>query len=57
MTLITQLTSILLHRVMLAATGIGEVAAWDFVPRIVQIARAQKDIPLGCTYERYLLPN
>lgn len=44
---------------MPAATGIGEVAApaRDFVPGIVQIARAQKGIPLGRTYERYLLPN
>lgn len=57
MTLITQLTSVPLRRVMPAATGIGEVAAWDFVSRIVQIARAQKEIPLGRTYEWYLLPN
>jgi len=42
MTLITQLTSIPLHRVMPIATGIGKIAVWDFVPRIVQIARAQK---------------
>lgn len=57
MTLITQLTSISLRRVMPIATGIGKIAVWDFVPRIVQIARAQKWIPLGRTYERYLLPN
>lgn len=59
-TLITQSTSIPLRRVMPAATGIGEVvapAARDFVLRIVQITRAQKGIPLGRTYERYLLPN